>query len=98
MSKKTNTWLFILGATVFNILITIISFLVLFFIYAKFIMGLLPGDTFFAVFFVVSFIASIALSFIIYRVILKYLLKRFDVEKYFDPIFGRRGPNKINRD
>ena len=97
MNKKTNTWLFILGATVFNVLITIISFLALLFIYAKFIANLLPEEGA-AWGFPVIFIAAIALSFVIYRVIVKYLFKRFDVEKYFDPIFGRRRPNKINRD
>ncbi|GHV50841.1 hypothetical protein AGMMS49579_05090 [Spirochaetia bacterium] len=97
MNKKTNTWLFILGATVFNILTTIISFVVLLAIYAKFIMGLLPEESA-AWGFPVIFIAAIALSFVLYRVILKYLLKRFDVEKYFDPIFGRRGQNKIRKD
>ncbi|GHU70005.1 hypothetical protein FACS189450_03780 [Spirochaetia bacterium] len=97
MNKKTNTWLFILGATVFNILITIISFVVLLIIYARFIVNYIPeaGQPWG---FVVIFIGSIALSFVLYRVIIKYLLKRFDVEKYFDPIFGRRGPKKINRD
>ncbi|GHT44123.1 hypothetical protein AGMMS49921_13380 [Endomicrobiia bacterium] len=97
MNKKTNTWLFILGATVFNILITIISFVALLAVYAKFIMRLLP-EAGTAWGFPVIFIAAIALSFVLYRVILKHLLKRFDVEKYFDPIFGRRGPKKINRD
>jgi membrane protein implicated in regulation of membrane protease activity len=91
MSKKTNTWLFILGATVFNILITIISFLLLLFIYAKFILPVIPEES--AQWgFVIIFIAAIALAFVLYRVIIKYLTKRFDVEKYFDPIFGRRKP------
>ncbi|GHT64546.1 hypothetical protein FACS1894110_04420 [Spirochaetia bacterium] len=97
MNKKTNTWLFILGATVFNILITIISFFVLLLIYARFIIKFIPeaGQ---AWGFPIIFIGAIALSFVLYRVILKYLLKRFDVEKYFDPIFGRRGQNKIRKD
>ena len=97
MNKKANTWLFIVGATAFNILVTIISFVVLLLIYAKFIMPLIPENGQ-AWGFLIIFIGSIALSFVLYRVILKYLLKRFDAEKYFDPIFGRRGPKRINRD
>jgi uncharacterized membrane protein (DUF485 family) len=98
VNKKTNTWLFILGATVFNILITIISFVVLLAIYAKFIMPRIPGEGA-AWGFLIIFIAALVLSFVLYRVILKHLLKRFDVEKYFDPIFGRRRPsNKIRKD
>jgi phosphoglycerol transferase MdoB-like AlkP superfamily enzyme len=97
MSKQTNTWLFILGATVFNILITIISFVILLVIYAKFIANSIPEEGR-AWGFIVIFIAAIALSFVLYRVILKQLLKRFDAEKYFDPIFGRRGPNRLRKD
>ena len=91
MNKKTNTWLFMLGATVFNILVTIVSLLLLMAIYARFIMPFIPEEV--AQWgFLVIFIAAIALAFVLYRVILKYLMKRFDVEKYFDPIFGRRRP------
>jgi branched-subunit amino acid ABC-type transport system permease component len=91
MNKKTNTWLFMLGATVFNILVTIVTLLLLMAIYARFIIPILPEEV--AQWgFLIIFIAAIALSFVLYRVILKYLMKRFDVEKYFDPIFGRRRP------
>jgi predicted permease len=40
----------------------------------------------------VIFIGSIALSFVLYRVIIKRLMKKVDVEKHFDPLFGRRRP------
>jgi hypothetical protein len=91
MSKKTNTLLFILGATFFNIIITVICFGALLLLYARFIMSRLPeaGQ---AWGFPVIFIAAIALSFLVYRVALKQLLKKVDPEKYFDPIFGRRPP------
>ncbi|MDR2073030.1 MAG: leader peptide processing enzyme [Spirochaetaceae bacterium] len=91
MSKKTNTLLFILGATIFNILVTIISFFVLFLLYTRFLSSLLPEEAFTWGFFFV-FIGAIALSFVIYRALLKQLLKKIPVEKYFDPIFGRRNP------
>jgi hypothetical protein len=91
MSKKTNTLLFILGATFFNIIITVICFTALLVLYARFIAPLLPEDGR-SWGFPVIFIAAIALSFLIYRVILKQLMKKVDVEKYFDPIFGGRRP------
>ncbi|MDR0601207.1 MAG: leader peptide processing enzyme [Treponema sp.] len=91
MNKKANTLVFILGATVFNILVTVICFIVLFVLYARFLAGLLPESAA-AWGFPVIFIASIALSFVVYRLILKLVLKRVDVEKYFDPIFGKRRP------
>jgi len=95
MSKKTNTLLFILGATAFNILITIVCFLILFVLYAKFLMPSLPEDAA-AWGFPVIFIGAIALSFVLYRLILKHLMKKIDFEKYFDPIFGPRKPRPRN--
>jgi hypothetical protein len=89
MNKKANTLLFILGATVVNIVVTIISFILLFVLYAKYLVPRMPESAA-AWGFPVIFIISIALSFLLYRAILKMLLKKVDPEKYFDPLFGRR--------
>jgi hypothetical protein len=96
MSKKTNTLWFILGATVFNILVTIISFIVLFILFARLLAPILPESAV-AWSFPVIFIGAIALSFVIYRIVLKQLLKKINVEQHFDPIFGPRRP-KPRRD
>jgi hypothetical protein len=88
MSKKTNTLLFILGATVFNVVTTAVCFLVLLLLYARFLVPLFPENWGFPL----IFLAAIALSFLIYRFALKQLLKKIAVEKYFDPIFGGRRP------
>jgi membrane protein implicated in regulation of membrane protease activity len=98
MSKKTNTLLFILGATVCNILITIIIFMVLLLVYGRALVPLLSEQAI-AWGLPVLFIGSIALSFVIYRLILKQLVKRIDMEKYFDPLFApRRASAKKPRD
>jgi hypothetical protein len=92
MNKRVNTLLFILGATVFNILVTLMLILMFSFIYIKFIMPFLPGDVQ-AWPFVLIFIGAVVLSFVVYRVVLNILLKKINIEKYFDPIFrggGRR--------
>jgi membrane protein implicated in regulation of membrane protease activity len=91
MSKKTNTLWFILGATVFNVLTTIICFLVLFVLFFRLIAPSLPEETL-SWSLPVIFIGSIGLSFVLYRVIIKRLMKKIDVEKHFDPLFGRRRP------
>jgi uncharacterized membrane protein (DUF441 family) len=89
MNKKVNTLLFILGATLFNIIITIIFFLILLRLYVKLIMPLIPEDgrTWG---FPIIFIAAIALSFVAYRVALKQLIKKINIDKYFDPLFRGR--------
>jgi len=89
MNKKINTILFILGATVFNILITVLFFLLLLIVYAKFLLRFLPegGQTWS---FPLIFIAALAIAFIIYRYAIRYLMKKIDMEKYFDPLFVSR--------
>ena len=89
MNKKANTLLFVLGATLFNIIVTILCFVGLLLIYAKCIMSLLPEDSR-SWGFPLIFIAAIVLSFFIYRFLLKLLMKKIDTEKYFDPIFGKK--------
>ena len=86
MNKKVNTILFILGATLFNILVTVLTFVLLLIVYAKFIANLLPeGAQIWSFPFI--FIAAIVIAFIVYRYTLSLLMKKIDVEKYFDPIF-----------
>jgi len=89
MNKKVNTILFILGATVFNILITVLSFLLLLIVYAKFLLPRLPeGVQTWS--FPLIFIAALAIAFIIYRYAIRFLIKKIDMEKYFDPLFVSR--------
>ena len=90
MSKKTNTIFFLLGATVFNIIVTIICFIIFLSIFARF-QNHIQEETF-AWLFPVIFIASIVASFFIYRGVMKIFEKKIDMEKYFDPLFGRRRP------
>jgi uncharacterized BrkB/YihY/UPF0761 family membrane protein len=94
MSKKTNTLLFILGATVFNILVTAACFTVLLLIYA-YVIAPRISEAARAWGFPAIFIAAIALSFVIYRKGLKFLMKKIQVEKHFAPLFGdRREPSR----
>jgi hypothetical protein len=89
MSKKTNTLLFILGATVFNILVTIISFFALFFLYSRVLASRL-SDSAFIMGIVFVFIGAIAASFLVYQALLKLLIKKVKVDQYFEAIFTRR--------
>jgi len=89
MNKKANTALFILGATVFNVMITVLSFLLLLLLYEKILSQFLPQgvrDWEFPI----IFIAAIAISFFVYKFALGFLIKKIDVEKYFDPLINTR--------
>jgi len=93
MNKKLNTVFFILGATLFNVIVAIISFILFMLLYVRFIMNLIPEQSR-SWGFTLIFLASIAVSFLVYRFVLKYLLTKVNVEKYFDPIFVRRNIRK----
>jgi len=89
MNKRINTLLFVLGATVFNIIVTVLSFIGLTVLYIKLIIPLIP-DANHSWGFTIVFLVSLAVAFIVYRFLFKYLLKKINVEKYFDPLFVRR--------
>jgi hypothetical protein len=86
MGKKTNTLLFILAATLFNIVVTVVCFLVLLLLFVKFFASALP-ETSSAWALPAIFIGSIVLSFVLYRLAVKLLMKRIDVNKHFSPLF-----------
>jgi hypothetical protein len=89
MNKKVNTVLFILGATLFNIIITVLSFFLLLLFYAKILMKILPQEAQ-AWSFPLIFIAALVISFFVYRFVLGLLIKKIDVEKYLDPLIKTR--------
>lgn len=89
MNKRTNTVLFLIGATVFNLLsmfVLIVLGLVL--VSAIFRDRLSPNLM--SVLMVVIFIGSIAASFLIYSRVIKWLSRKVDMERYFMPIFKRK--------
>jgi ethanolamine transporter EutH len=96
MNKKINSFLFVLGATVLNLLLAVIIFGILLFLFMWFIAPHLSEEVaMWGSIFI--FIAAVALSFVVYQIIIKQFTKRVDMEKYFDPILGRRKP-PIRRD
>jgi hypothetical protein len=89
MNKRVNTVLFLLGATVFNLLmmfLIIVLFLVL--ISAIFRDSLSPNVL--SILMIVVFVGSIAASFFIYGRLVKWLSRKIDMEKYFLPLFRRK--------
>ena len=89
MNKKLNTILFILGATVFNVLVAVLCFILLAVLYIGVIMMILPEDLR-SWGFPLIFITSLVVSFFAYRYLLKFLLTKIDAEKYFDTFFVKR--------
>jgi hypothetical protein len=89
MSKKSNTVLFMLGATVFNIVVTVACFVLLLVLYGRLLAPLLPA-TVAAWGLPVIFVGSIVLAFFVYKFAIQFMMKRIDADAVFDPLFRPR--------
>jgi ABC-type transport system involved in multi-copper enzyme maturation permease subunit len=90
MNKKVNTVLFILAASLLNVLLMVMlllfGILLLAYILPE---GISPSLA--QIFFILVFLGSIALTFFIYHRAMKIFSRKVDMDKYFDPIIrGRR--------
>jgi hypothetical protein len=91
VNKKVNTLLFLIGATVVNIVIMAAVM-----VGGLFLMGrLLPEriqESAGRLLFILLFLVAVGVAFFIYNRIIKILSKRVDMDKYFHPLFRpRRG-------
>jgi hypothetical protein len=89
MNKKLNTVLFLLGATVFNLLIMFIL-IVVFLVLISALFGDSLSPNLLSILMIVIFIGSIAASFFIYGRVVKWLSRKIEMEKYFLPLFRRK--------
>jgi len=89
MNKKANTVLFLLGATVFNLLVMFIL-IVLFIVLMSVVFRDSLGPNLISILMIVVFIGSIAASFLIYGRVVKWLSRKIDMDKYFIPLFRRK--------
>ncbi|HUV06415.1 MAG TPA: leader peptide processing enzyme [Spirochaetia bacterium] len=90
MNKKANTILFILGATVFNLVVMAILFFVPLLVLLLILKERLGN--FFGILTLLLFFAALVGSFFIYGFVMKKISARVDMDKYFDPIFKKRKP------
>ncbi len=84
--KKLNSVLFVLVATLVNLLVMIAVFLLLSMLYGSFLapqFSQAAGQV--AV--ILIFFISVVTSYFFYHFFVKWLSKRIDMDRYFDPIF-----------
>lgn len=91
MNKKLNTVLFILIATVVNILVMFLLFLFCLFLISTFVN---PESSLLPLWIGLTFLISIGGSFFLYTVAMKKISQRYDLEQYLHPIFSRRRTGK----
>ncbi len=89
MNKKLNTLFFIIGATVFNLLIMLVLMVIsLALVGVIFKENLNPNIL--SVLMMVIFLGSIIGSFVIYSWLVKRIAAKIDMDKYFLPLFKKR--------
>lgn len=91
MNKKLNTFLFMVAATVGNIVIMIGMFLLLLVITMQVLVANIPAlDPFRAILVVVVILVSLVGTFFVYNLIMDKIMKKVDMDKYFHPIIKPR--------
>ena len=89
MNRTLNTVLFLVGATLFNIIIILIIFVVGFALIGQFVLphiGLVAGQ----IALIVLFCASLAGGYAIYNRVVRWLTNRYALDNYLEPIFRRK--------
>ena len=89
MNKRVNTLLFLVAASLYNIIIMVLIIVILLFLVSRF----LPQHTSAAAassIFIVVFVLGIAGSFFIYHRTVRYLSRKIDMDKYFHPLFRKK--------
>jgi polyferredoxin len=89
MNKNLKLALFLLGATVFNIVL-MFAFIIAIFLIASRLMGDNPNPVVFQIILFVGFIASIVLTFLIYGKVMKWLQAKYNLEQHFPQLFKKK--------
>jgi polyferredoxin len=89
MNKNLKLGLFLLGATVFNIVL-MFAFIIVIFLIASRLMGDSPNPVVFQIILFVGFIASIVLTFLIYGKVMKWLQAKYNLEQHFPQLFKKK--------
>lgn len=88
MNRRLNSVLFVLAATIANILAMVVIFALLLVIFARFIAPALPTQVN-QVMFLVLFLVSVVGTYVIYHRVMRMLMNKYDLRKHFGPVFGR---------
>ena len=98
MNKKTNSVIFMVVATLVNVLLLVLYFtlgIVLMALFAQ----LFPESGLLPILMLIVFILAIALSFLTYSKLVKWAVAKFSLEDKMDPIFSsRRNKNRSRMD
>lgn len=96
MNKKANSVIFMIVATVVNIVLMAVFFLVGL-VVLNLLASAFPDTALIPALILIVFVAAIALSFLAYSKMVKWAMRRFDLEEKMDPIFSSKRNSGRNR-
>ncbi|MFA7566213.1 MAG: hypothetical protein WCY01_04245 [Alkalispirochaeta sp.] len=89
MNKRVNTVLFILAATVLNIVVMTVLFAVLLVFFARFVApALSPGVN--QIILLLIFVVSVVLTYFLYHRFMRWLTTKYSLDEYMSPLFGKK--------
>jgi membrane protein implicated in regulation of membrane protease activity len=92
MSKKSNTVWFMIGATILNVAIMLVLFVICFLLITRFVD---PSSSLVPLWLGLSFLVSIGGSFYLYSLVIKWMNKKFRLEDKMAPLMTRhKKPNR----
>ena len=91
MNKKANTAIFIVVATLLNILLMLALFVLSFALIARFVD---PESPLVPLWLGLAFIVSIGGSFLLYSVVVKFISKKFNMEEHLAPLWTSKKQKK----
>ncbi len=91
MNKKLNTFLFIIGATLVNLIIMVGLFLLSLAVMINFSN---PESPLVPLYIALIFIVSIGGSFLLYTLLMKKVMATFNLEQYLSPLFAKKYSKK----
>lgn len=91
MNKKANTAIFIVIATILNIVLMLALFLLSFALIARFVD---PESSMLPLWLGLAFIVSIGGSFLLYSMVVKMISKKFNMEEHLAPLWTSRKQKK----
>lgn len=91
MNKKLNTIIFMIGATILNLILLIVCALLLIWLFSliyKNVENISTALSWLTV--MIILFGSIAATFVLYMKIIKWIVKKWNLENYIEPIFRSR--------
>jgi len=89
VNKNLKLALFLVGATLFNIVLMFVLIIAIFLVASRFL-GDTPNPVVYQIVLFVGFIASIVVTFLIYGKVMKWLQAKYNLEQHFPQLFKKK--------